>query len=276
LSEQQAQLPERPWLRLQSLALALLTLAAAFVTFLLPPIAQDPEYHFFADTRPFFGIPNCFDVISNLPFAAVGVAGLIFVIDRDRSRPSFVCRRESWFYILLFLAVVLTSAGSSYYHLAPSNQRLVWDRLPMTMGFMSIFAAVIGERISLRWGIRLLGPLILIGAASVFYWSWGEASGSGDLRFYGLVQYYPLLAIPLIIWMSPACYTRTATLGGALALYGIAKLLEILDSEIFSAGEIVSGHTLKHLAAAAGVWWVLRWLKQRRAVSSEKGLASAS
>jgi hypothetical protein len=251
----------------RALLLSLLTVASAGVLFLLPPIAQDPEYHFFADRRAFLGIPNCLDVASNLPFAAVGLAGLLFLLRRGSpTTDSFVCDRERWFYILLFVGVALTSAGSTYYHLEPSNERLVWDRLPMTIGFMSIFAAVIAERISLRWGMILLAPLIAIGAASVLYWRMTEAAGAGDLRLYGLVQFYPLLAIPLIIWLFPPRYTRTSTLAGALAFYVLAKLLEVLDKAIFSVGGIVSGHSLKHVAAAAGVWWVLRWLKYRRAV----------
>ena len=43
---------------------------------LLPPIAQDPTYHQFADQRTLLGIPNFWNVVSNLPFVLVGAMGL--------------------------------------------------------------------------------------------------------------------------------------------------------------------------------------------------------
>ena len=34
----------------------------------LPPIAQDPLYHAFADQRALLGVPHFWNVVSNLPF----------------------------------------------------------------------------------------------------------------------------------------------------------------------------------------------------------------
>src|SRR5215472_12695351 len=50
---------------------AIAVLAMLFV----PPIHQDPAYHHFADQRTLFGIPNFFNVVSNLPFLFVAIWG---------------------------------------------------------------------------------------------------------------------------------------------------------------------------------------------------------
>src|ERR1700753_3465149 len=112
------------------------------------------SYHSFADRSSFLGIPNFGDVVSNLPFAVVGVWGLFFLF-HSRLNPKqgrFIDQREIWPYSFVFAGLLLTAFGSSYYHLSPNNARLVWDRLPMTITFMSLVAAVIVERIDLRLG----------------------------------------------------------------------------------------------------------------------------
>jgi hypothetical protein len=249
--------------------LAGLTLALAIGVLLLPPIPQDPAYHSFADRRTLLGLPNFLNVLSNLPFALVGVVGF-WLVSRAQTTPAvpFADPRERGCYAIFFLGVALTGLGSAYYHLAPDNPRLVWDRLPMTLAFMSIFAAIIAERIDSRWGWRLLLPLLLAGVASVFYWHLGESRGAGDLRFYALVQFYPMLVIPLLLWWCPPRYSHGGELAGALGLYGVAKILELLDEPIFAAGWVVSGHTLKHLAAAGSAYWVLRVLVKRREIKT--------
>ncbi len=145
---------------------------------LADPVAQDPAYHLFADRRSLFGIPNFLDVVSNLPFALVGAAGLYFV-SRGTSDAS-----NSTAWRVFFIGVFLTAFGSGYYHLAPDNDTLVWDRLPMTIAFMGFVAIIIGEYLSERLAKTLLLPLLVAGAASVFYWAHTEALGRGDLRAY--------------------------------------------------------------------------------------------
>ncbi len=242
-----------------------LTLAAIVIVFLLPRIPQSQAYHNFADHRPLFGIPNCLNVISNFPFLVFGTLGLFFLLRQGRSkaRTHFIESRERWPYVVFFIGIALTSFGSAYYHLAPGNERLVWDRLPMTVAFMSFLAATVAERISVRTGLQMLVPLLAIGAGSVLYWHLSELRGTGDLRPYIIVQFYPLVAIPLLILLWPARYTRSADLVPVLGLYAVAKLVELLDVSIFGLGRIVSGHTLKHLAAAAATYWLLRMLSLR-------------
>ena len=159
--------------------------AGIIVASVADPVAQDPAYHRFADTRSFFGIPNFFDVVSNLLFAAVGTAGLLVV-----ARGGFVLETKfAW--LTFFAGVFLTAAGSGYYHFEPDNRTLAWDRLPMTIAIMSFVAIVIGEYLSMRAARRLLVPLLLVGAASVLHWAYTESIGHGDLRSYALVQFLP-------------------------------------------------------------------------------------
>ena len=204
------------------------------------------------------GIPNLLDVISNLPFAVVSVLGLRFV---GRRKEAFRGNWERAAFATMFAGIGLTALGSTCYHLAPDDATLFWDRVPMTIVFMSLFAIVIGDRIGPEAGRRLLLPLLAAGIASVVYWRW-----TGDLRFYGLVQYFPMLAILLMVLLRPRAYTGTAWLGGAMCWYALAKIFEMLDAQIFALGQVVSGHTLKHLAAGAASWWLLRMMKVRRAV----------
>jgi hypothetical protein len=235
--------------------------AAVFVSIFLfvPPIAQPENYHNFADARTFFGIPRAWDVLSNLGFLVVGAMGLRYLFSR-LSDAAFIDQREGWPYVVLFAGVLLTCFGSGYYHLAPDDARLVWDRLPMTLGFMGLVSAIIAERVSVRMGLALLGPLLALGVGSIVCWRL-----TGDLRLYGLVQFYPALLIPLILCLYPKRYSGNRYLGLAALGYAAAKVLEATDRHVFDLTHgTVSGHTLKHLAAAWGAWWLLRMLQMRR------------
>jgi hypothetical protein len=218
------------------------------------------------------GVPNFLNVASNLPFLVVGVLGLWLLLRHDAVRPGgpVLVRAERWPLLVLFAGVLLTAIGSSYYHLAPDNDRLVWDRLPMTVAFMGFFASMIGERIGVHAGTWLLGPLVWLGFASVFNWHLGEQRDAGDLRLYGFVQFYPLVTIPLLIYLFPARYTRTGDVFVALGWYLLAKVLEVavMDHGIFAAGHLVSGHTLKHLAAALGAYWLFHMIRYRRPLAT--------
>lgn len=238
------------------LVAVLLSVAAPFA---LPPVPQDPKYHRFADRRAVLGIPNGLDVLSNLAFAAAGTFGLMAVarhgahLDRARRRA----------YVALFAGTLLTAAGSAYYHLAPDNARLVWDRLPMTIGFMGLLAALLAERVHRNAARLLLEPLVILGAFSVFYWAWTEAHGAGDLRFYGVVQFGSLLVVMLVLVLYPAPLGGTSWLVAGLSLYALAKVFEAFDAAMFSATGVVSGHTLKHVSAGAGVALVAQMLCRR-------------
>ena len=155
----------------------------------------------------------------------------------------------------------MTGFGSSYYHWNPSDATLFWDRLPMTLCFAAILAAVVEERVDARAGKVLLRPLLAIGIFSLLLWRWTD-----DLRLYAWAQFFPFLALVLILRLFPPKYTGTFYWVVAAALYALAKLFELHDHEIFSAGAILSGHTLKHLTAAAGAFAVLRLFQIRRPI----------
>jgi hypothetical protein len=264
--------------RIRVLLIAGLGLAAVVAVFFLPPIAQDPAYHNFADQREIWGVPNLFNVISNAPFVLVGALGLFFLLGNGATQtagPFLDCWERTPF-LILFAGVCLTGFGSAYYHLAPSNATLFWDRLPMTTVFMSLFAAVIAERISIRAGHWLLWPLLAAGIGSIVYSHMQELTGGGDLRFYYLVQFFPLLAIPLMVLMFPPKYTGTGDLFGVVGLYALAKIFELLDAKLFALGRVMSGHTIKHLLSAMAAYWILRMLKSRRANRARHKLESRS
>ncbi len=247
------------------LLLLVVAVVVSTVALLLPRIPQPSSYHNFADQRAWLGILNFGNVASNLTFAVVGIWGLIFLLRlpaRDL-HDHFIDSRERWPYMLVFLGVLLTAFGSSYYHVAPDNARLVWDRLPMTIVFMSMVAAVIMERISVPAGLWLLPLLLAVGAGSVLQWHLSEIHCHGDLRFYAAVQFYSTLVL-LLTLLLPAKYTRTADFVVIAAFYFLAKALETADRQVFAIGHIVSGHTLKHLVAGGGGYWILRMLQKRR------------
>jgi len=241
-----------------------------FIIGMLEPFAQDPAYHRFADSRSFLGIPNFNDVVSNLAFAIVGMLGLATVAGGARNA-IFAQAADARPYLIFFLGIALISLGSAFYHWAPSNERLFWDRLPMSMSFMAMSAAVVADRIDARAGNGWLLYLLLgVGAASLLYWNWTESLGRGDLRFYALVQFYPMVAVPLIIGLfARHRYTIARYLVWMILWYAVSKLLEHFDDEVFELlGHTLSGHTLKHLAAAVAPLVVLRMLQAQRSAAA--------
>ncbi len=244
------------------LLLAIVIVIAAMLAARTP---QPLSYHRFADQRSWLGIPNFGDVASNIGFLVSGLWGLAFLASNP-SRKQFLEPRERWPYFLMFVGLVLTAFGSAYYHLAPDNARLVWDRLPMTVVFMPLVAALIAERVSVKTGLWLLPVLVAVGIASVLQWHSSEQQGAGDLRFYVAVQLYAVLGLFVVLLLPPR-YTRGADLLVVAGLYVLAKICETADRQIFSVGHLVSGHTLKHLSAGAAGFWILRMLLKRRPIA---------
>lgn len=235
--------------RWKAWAILLPGLAALLVLLSLSPVTQDAEYHRFVDQSVVFGIPHFGDVSTNLAFLLVGFWGL-------RRRPY-----ELRAYAVFFAGVFLTGLGSAWYHLDPTSERLFWDRLPMTIVFMALVSIVVSERVSRPLGERLLVPLLIAGASSVLYWH-----AMDDLRFYVLVQFYPMLALPMILLLYRPRYSHSGYFWAMFGWYLLAKGFEFLDGPILELTGFLSGHNLKHAAAAVATYWVLRMLERRRAL----------
>jgi hypothetical protein len=244
------------------------TIVVAVAAMVAPRVPQPQSYHDFADQRRWMGVANFGDVASNLLFALAGASGLVFLF-RAPGQSRFLDLRERWAYVFVFLGLFLTAFGSAYYHLAPDNARLVWDRLPMTLAFMGLVGAMISERVSLRVGFYLLPVLLLIGVGSVVFWWHSETLGAGDLRFYAAVQVYAVLVLPILLLL-PARYTRSWDFVVVFCFYVLAKIFEIGDRRIFSLDQhTISGHTLKHLAAGAAGFWILLMLQKRQPIRTQ-------
>ena len=221
-----------PAVRVFCLSLLLATLIG--LTWALPPMPQPPEYHRFADQRSCLGLPNCLDTASNAFFLLAGLTGLHFLLGPS-ARRAFIEPREALPYALFFFAAILIGLGSGWYHLAPDNGRLLWDRAAIALAFMAWLTAVLCERVGPRAGLRLLPLLVAAGLGSVAYWHLSEARGAGDLRLYGLVQITPMLLIPLLLLLiaaglgSVAYWDWSEARGaGDLRLYGLVQATPLL------------------------------------------------
>jgi hypothetical protein len=245
---------------------ALASCAALFID----PIPQDPNYHNFADQRVFFEIPHFGDVITNIGFVLTGSIGLARLLSPGRLSGAFATDRERRAWVVFFLGIMLTGLGSGWYHLQPDNARLFWDRLPMTLTFMALVSIMVSERIDARVGAALLGPLVLAGLASVVWWDYTEQQGRGDLRWYGLVQFYPMIASVLMLLLFRSRYTRDYLYWVALCAYAAAKLAEHFDVEMYHLSGWLSGHSLKHVLAALGAWALLIMLRRRSVVAKAR------
>jgi len=238
-----------------------IVLALFFAIFFIQPIPQDQDYHQFADQNALFFIPNFWNVISNLPFVVVGIIGLVAIL-KQKLHGSLTELSSN--YSIFFIGLIFTGLGSSYYHWNPNNASLVWDRLPMTISFMAFFTAILGENISIKLAKRSLYPLLIIGFLSVIYWFVTESNGTGDLRPYILVQFLPVIIIPLILWLYSSPFTGQRYIVAVLIAYVVAKVLEHFDREVFEILEFMSGHSIKHLAAAVGTYFFFLALKKRK------------
>ena len=230
--------------------------------YVIGPIAQDTSYHVFRDQRGWRGVPNVWNIFSNIPFLVIAVMALLAM----RRRRLVVVKRLQWLYGLFFAAVALVAFGSGYYHWAPNNDSLLWDRLPMSIAFMTLFCVVVGEYVSVSWAIKLAFPLVAFGVCSVVYWFISESYGQGDLRLYVLVQFLPLLWLPMFLWFFSPTFSHSYTYWGILVAYAVSKACEYLDADIYALGLGVSGHTLKHLVIALGLMFLLRGYFRRSAV----------
>ena len=209
------------------------------------PIAQLPDYHHFADDTIRFGVPHFADVISNIGFALVALATWVGLAgSRDTSRLG-----GGWpGYRLFLVSLFLTAFGSAWYHLAPDNARLVWDRLPIALACAGLLAGVWGDTRGRDSG-GLTNGLAAFAIFSVAWWYGTDLVAVGDLRPYLLLQAAPIILVPLWQWVYDSERADRVAFGMALLLYVAAKFAELYDHEIGAVFGTLTGHTLKHLLA---------------------------
>lgn len=229
-----------------------ISIIAVVTCFFIKPIHQDQEYHNFADSATLFSIPNFWNVISNLPFVIIGVIGLIKVM----SIKEYPLKSN---FVVFFVGIFFTGFGSGYYHFNPNDTTLIWDRLPMTISFMSFLSIIIGEFIDSNKGKKFLPSFLFIGMLSIVYWIFSE-----DLRFYALIQFLPILLILIILFLSKKELAYKKYFWLIIVFYTIAKFLESYDDFIYSVTyKMISGHSLKHIAAAVGPYLFYTFINRK-------------
>jgi len=238
--------------------LAALVIMTALALLLIPPIYQDPQYHQFADERSIWGVPNFWNVASNAPYLVVAVFGLWSLLRRPRLLRDW----DLAIHIVLALGLIAVAAGSSWYHLRPDSTTLFWDRLPMTLVFMSLLASMIRERISENIGRWLFLPLLGAGILSVLHWKF-----SGDLRFYAAIQFFPLVAVPVMALFFPPRYSGTIGIFLMCGLYTVAKLLEMSD-RVIAVFVATGGHPWKHLISALAILCYMAAVSRRQPIDT--------
>lgn len=233
-------------------ALGVLVLVAPWLmASIAPPLPQPQAYHAFADQRVLFGVPHALNVVSNLPFVLLGIAGLSLATDRDDA--------ALWPYRLFFAGTLLTAFGSAGYHLAPSDATLVWDRLPIALGFAGLTAGVLADRQPPLSGV-LTAALPVSACGAVVYWATTD-----NLLPYVVMQVVSAGAVVLATAFAPSTYTHARWLYAAVGFYALALAAERFDGPIYAAlVQTISGHTLKHLLAAVGIAIVYAMLRTRR------------
>jgi len=199
----------------------------------------------FADTNTYLGIPNFWNVATNLGFLLLGVSGL--------RRASEIPAPLRTLGVVFLLSLVGTAFGSAYFHWETTPQRLFWDQLPMSLGFGSFAGMIMADRVDQVWGKRLAGLLCLLGPLSV----WNIYYGDGTTQYYLSIQFGALLFSAVILLLMPRGSLRSSMVFSGIGFYILAKIFESFDTEIYSRLGFISGHSLKHMAATVALYAIL-------------------
>lgn len=236
-----------------------IALAACSIGMILHgPIPQWPDYHAFADRREWLGVPNAADVLTNLAFAFVAILGVAMARPVQAPTPAECTATRAFVACLALIA-----AGSGYYHLAPDDTRLAYDRLPIALACASLLCAFHGRYAGVQ-GRAILPAMSAIAAASVAWWSLTQARDAGDLRPYLLLQAAPLFLVPIWQWAFRVPGRERRRYGLAIALYVLAKACELQDHRLLDLTGVLSGHSAKHLLAASAAAIILSILLSPR------------
>lgn len=227
------------------------------------PISQPQEYHDFADDREILGIPNALDVMSNLAIIYPGVVGLAFVHE-SRKLPK-VSEDEISIQITLFSGMILTFAGSVWFHLDPTDSTMLWDRLGMSVVIGSCISLLIHDMWDRNLAAKIHLPIVIASILSVLWWPVFD-----DLRVYFIVKHHPFILFPIFLFCGHRIYDKTSGYYWGLSMFLLATIFEFADQQIFEITGIISGHTLKHLAAGIGLWFLMVMIRDRELISVEE------
>lgn len=111
---------------------------------------------------------------------------------------------------------------------------------------------------------RNVNHLLALGLFSVWYWRHTGQLGLEDLRMYVIFQFLPMILIPAVCILFRSRFTRRSDLYAVLGFYVLAKVAEHFDAALLGLTGSISGHSLKHLFAAMGAYWVARMLTKRK------------
>ncbi|MDZ7938586.1 MAG: hypothetical protein U5M53_10030 [Rhodoferax sp.] len=233
-----------------------------------PAVAQYANYHAFADQRGAWGVPHAVDVLSNLPFALAGVLGL-FGVWKQRAVAQVDAR---WQLITLFFAgLLVTAVCSGYYHWRPDNAGLAVDRCGMVVAFAGLLGAAVADRVGVRMGWVVAGLVLFAGPASALV-----SLYSGNLLPWAVLQGGGVLLVLCLALRAPVPGAWRLPLLSVIAWYALAKILELNDHHVFAWTQgLVSGHSLKHVAAALAAWPVLSVMHNGAQNQNRKALPQA-
>jgi hypothetical protein len=221
-----------------ALALTFITLFSIRAKLWFDPVAYSAS---FADQETYLGVPNFMNVATNIGFAGLGVFGYL-----RRNRLSAHYRRLG---VLFSFAILGTAFGSGYFHFAPTPYSLFWDQLPMSIGFASFLGIVLADRFNPKAGLLAAGVLSILGPLSV----WNIYYGSHETAYYLSLQFGTLIFAILFL-----LFTRQRSLNTKMILVGVftyilAKVFETYDAKLFQELHVISGHSLKHIAATVAL-----------------------
>lgn len=223
------------------------------------PISQPQDYHDFADDRELLGIPNGLDVMSNLAIVFPGLVGLAFVHER-RTNPR-VSDDETSIHITLFSGMILTFAGSVWFHLDPNDSTMLWDRLGMSIIIGSCISLLINDLWDRGIAARIHIPIVVASVISVLWWPVFD-----DLRVYFIVKHHPFILFPILLFFGNQLYNKISGYYWGLSMFILATIFEFADEVIFDITGFISGHTLKHIAAGIGLWFIMDMIREREQV----------
>ncbi len=233
--------------------------------FLIDNVPQHSEWLYFADHRSFAGIPNFLNVISNLFFIFIGVCGLRFVFVSQLRSYGFEFEWERVAPSVFFFGVLVQGIGSIWFHIEPSASRLIWDQFPLTFIFIGIFGILVGDRIQSDTVQSIYGPSLFLTSLSVGWWIWVIVNGSGfDIKPYFFVQFFPLLAMLIVLIFFPGRYTREIDYWRVLLFYACGGFFGAYDRQAFDILIVISGETLGHIFMAGAAWQLLSMFQNRK------------